>query len=74
MRADVFAAAGASPAGDACVLFDLTEGTSLDAKAGLVLRGAASAHARDDDAVDLALTVERVTWWQGDRSKTVSAE
>lgn len=74
VRRDVFDAAGACADGEACVLFDLTEGTSLDAKAGLVLRGAATAHARDDDAVDLALTIGRVTWWQGDRSKTVTAE
>ena len=73
VRGDVFEAAGASASGEACVLFDLTEGTSLDAKAGVVLRGSASAHGRDDDAVDLALTVDRVTWWQGDRSNTVSA-
>ena len=73
VRRDVFDAAGASAAGDACVLFDLTEGTSLDAKAGVVLRGPATAHGRDDNAVDLALSVDRVTWWQGDRSKTVAA-
>ena len=73
IRRDVFEAAGASASGDACVLFDLTEGTSLDAKAGVVLRGAATAHGRDDDAVDLALSVDRVTWWQGDTSKTVQA-
>ena len=72
VRRDVFAAAGASVEGAACVLFDLTEGTSLDAKAGVVLRGTATAHHRDDEAVDLALAVERVTWWQGDRSKTTS--
>ena len=73
VRRDVFDAAGASSTGDACVLFDLTEGTSLDAKTGVVLRGSATAHGRHDDAVDLALSVERVTWWQGDRSKTVPA-
>ena len=73
VRRDVFDAAGASSSGAACVLFDLTEGTSLDAKTGLVLRGAATAHERDDDAVDLALTIVRVTWWQGDTSKTVAA-
>ena len=71
VRRDVFDAAGASPSGDACVLFDLTEGTSLDAKAGVVLRGPGHAHDRADDAVDLALTVDRVTWWQGDTTKTV---
>jgi hypothetical protein len=74
VRRDVFAAAGASASGPACVLFDLTAGTSLDAKVGLVLRGEAIAHRRDDDAVDLALTIDRVTWWQGDTSRTVSAE
>jgi hypothetical protein len=73
VRADVFAAAGAAPSGGACVVFDLTEGTALDAKAGVVLRGPATAHARDDDAVDLAVSVERVTWWQGDRAKTLEA-
>ena len=73
VRRDVFEAAGGTASGDACVLFDLTEGTSLDAKGGLVLRGSATAHRRDDDAVDLALTVGRVTWWQGDRSRTVPA-
>jgi hypothetical protein len=73
VRGDVFAAAGSAASGPACVLFDLTEGTSLDAKAGLVLRGDGTAHRRDDEAVDLALSVERVTWWQGDRSKTVAA-
>ena len=73
VRRDVFAAAGSAASGAACVLFDLTEGTSLDAKAGLVLRGAATAHGREDDAIDLALTVERVTWWQGDRSQTIDA-
>ena len=74
VRRDVFDAAGAVASGPACVLFDLTDGTALDAKAGVVLRGSATAHGRDDDAVDLALTVERVTWWQGDRSKTVAAD
>ena len=74
VRRDVFEAAGASGSGPACVLFDLTEGTSLDAKTGLVLRGAATAHGRDDDAVDLALTIEKVTWWQGDSSRTVAAD
>lgn len=74
VRGDVFSACGASAAGEACVLFDLTEATSLDAKAGVVLRGSATAHRRDDDAVDLALSVGRVTWWQGDRSKTVTAD
>ena len=73
VRRDVFDSAGATADGEACVLFDLTDGTSLDAKAGLVLRGRATAHDRDDAAVDLALDVERVTWWQGDRSQTVDA-
>lgn len=73
IRRDVWDAAGAVATGSACVLFDRTEGTSLDAKAGLVLRGGATAHARDDDAVDLALTIDQVTWWQGDTTKTVSA-
>lgn len=73
VRRDVFDAAGASGSGEACVLFDLTEGTGLDAKTGLVLRGVAAAHERDDVAIDLALTIDRVTWWQGDASRTVSA-
>lgn len=73
VRRDAFAAAGGGADGAACVLFDLTEGTSLDDKAGVVLRGVATAFGRDDDAVEVALTVERVTWWQGDRSQTVDA-
>lgn len=72
VRLEVFHAAGASARGAACVLFDLTEGTALDAKAGVVLRGRATAHAGEDETVDIALRVERVTWWQGDRSDSVA--
>ncbi|HUP85236.1 MAG TPA: pyridoxamine 5'-phosphate oxidase family protein [Acidimicrobiales bacterium] len=72
VRSDVFGAVGGAVDGPACVVFDATIGTDLDDKMGMVLRGAAYAHPRDDDAVDLAVDVERVSWWQGGESETVA--
>jgi hypothetical protein len=72
VRADVFAATGAATDGPACVVFDTTIGTGLDDKTGMVLRGAAHARQTDEDAVELAVDVERVSWWQGDDSATVA--
>ena len=72
VRGDLFQAAGCLPQSRACVLFDATEGTSLDGKAGLVLRGRASARGRAEVA-NLVVRTERVSWWRGDDSRTVKA-
>jgi hypothetical protein len=70
VRGDLFLAAGCLPQSRACVLFDATAGTSLDAKVGLVLRGRASARGRGEIA-NLALRTERISWWRGDDARTV---
>ena len=72
VRGDLFLAAGCLPQSRACVLFDATEGTSLDDKAGLVLRGRASARGRAEQA-NLAVRIERISWWRGADARTVKA-
>ena len=72
VRGDLFQAAGCLPQSRACVLFDATDGTDLERKAGLVLRGRASARGRGEQA-NLAVRVERLSWWQGADARTVKA-
>jgi hypothetical protein len=75
--AALFAATGCLPQSRACVLFDGTEGTALDGKSGLVLRGrgsAAAAHgAGADGAATVTVRTERLSWWHGTDSRSVKA-
>ena len=73
VREDVFRGAGCLPQARACVLFDGTEGTRLDGKTGLVLRGRGSARRGSGGAADLVLRVERLSWWEGDDAHTAKA-
>jgi hypothetical protein len=74
VEAALFAAVGGYAAAPACVLFDATEGTSLEAKAGMVLRGHGAARRRiSGGKVHLAIDTDRISWWRGDRSSTVKA-
>lgn len=74
VRADLFVATGCLPQARACILFDGTEGTSLDAKVGLVVRGRGSAHAGAGGAeARLTIRPERFSWWQGDESSSAKA-
>lgn len=73
VRNDLFRATGCLPQARGCVLFDGTEGTSLDGKTGIAVRGRGSAHLRDDGDADLTMRVERLSWWVGDDAQTVKA-
>ena len=73
VRSDLFQATGCLPQARGCVLFDGTEGTSLDGKTGIAVRGRGSAHLRDDGDADLTMRVERLSWWVGDDAQTVKA-
>jgi hypothetical protein len=76
---DLFTAAGCLPQARACVLFDGTEGTDLDAKSGLVLRGRGSAARADGDGGNggggaaVVLRTDRVSWWHGTESHSIKA-
>ncbi len=72
IRNDLFRAAGCLPQAPACVLFDGTEGTNLDGKLGMVVRGRGRAV---EVAGHTTVTVrsERVSWWHGEESHTVKA-
>jgi hypothetical protein len=78
VRTDLLRAAGCLPQSAACILFDGTEGTGLDGKTGVVVRGRGTARLDDAgtgasrDAV-VSVRTERVSWWQGDESHTVRA-
>lgn len=67
----VFEATGCLPTGPACVLFDTTEGTRLEDKTGLVLRGDARATAGPGADTELRVRTHRISWWQGAASHTV---
>lgn len=73
MAPGLFERTGCLPSSRACVLFDTTEGTKLEDKAGVVLRGAGHAHASTttDGATDLDVGTERISWWKGAESHTV---
>lgn len=74
VRTDLFVATGCVPQARACILFDGTEGTSLDGKVGLVVRGRGSAHAgAGDETARLTIRAERFSWWQGDDSRSAKA-
>lgn len=74
VRTDLFVATGCLPQARACVLFDGTQGTSLDGKLGLVVRGRGSAHAgAGDETARLTIRAERYSWWQGDESSSAMA-
>jgi hypothetical protein len=69
----LFTATGCLPQSRACVLFDGTEGTDLDGKTGLVVRGRGRARAAGDGLAAVAVRTERVAWWQGAESHSAKA-
>jgi hypothetical protein len=74
VRTDLFVATGCLPQARACVLFDATQGTSLDGKVGLVVRGRGSAHEGAGDGIaHLTIRAERYSWWQGEESRSAKA-
>jgi len=73
VRRDLFHATGCLPQARGCVLFDGTEGTKLEVKTGIAVRGRGSAHLGADGDADLTMRVERLAWWVGDDTETVQA-
>jgi hypothetical protein len=71
--AGVFAAAGCAPSGPACVLFDATDGTGLEDKTGVVLRGPAKA-TTTGAGTEITLATERISWWRGEEAATSRVE
>jgi hypothetical protein len=73
VRSDLFHATGCLPQARGCVLFDGTEGTKLEGKTGIAVRGRGTAHVADGGDADVTMRVERLSWWVGDDARTVKA-
>lgn len=62
---------GGMPSGPASLTFD-RGGTSLDSKRGVMVRGTGRVLRREGAWTHLAVRPDRVTWWRGERSRSVT--